>query len=200
MRRRKFLFWASFGLFTLGEKLRAEGLDSLAAAILKGTEAAKPTHWRAAHNETWQWYERETFIDGRWVVTGNTTPIHRETGERYAEKQGYLEPDLVPAEMRVWDARADVADADDPGTKPGEHVPSAVRRARHGRPPSKWLRSLNADELRVWLKTIDVPEASVEGMTYLIHLTRDHFFDVEKVRDLTVDEQAKLHAAAHHGY
>jgi hypothetical protein len=200
MRRRKFLFWASFGVFTLGERLRTQGFDALAAAMLQGKGGANPTHWRAAHNEAWQWYERETYIDGRWVVTGNTTPIHRETGLPYEEQKGYLDPSLVPAEQRVWDANPDVDDADDPGAQPGEHPPSATRRARHGRPPSKWLRSLDADELRVWLKTIDVPEASVEGMTYLTHLTRDHFFDADKVSDLTVDEQAKLHAAAHHGY
>jgi hypothetical protein len=54
--------------------------------------------------------------------------------------------------------------------------------------------------LRIWLKTIDVPEAGVEGMTYLVHLTRDHSFDEANVKPLTIDEQAKLHAAAHFGY
>jgi hypothetical protein len=200
MRRRQFLFWASFGVFSLGEALRCRGFDALAAAMLEEKESSAPTHWRAAHNETWQWYERETFLHGRWVVTGITTPINRETGLPYDEQTGYLDPSLVPAELRVWDARPDVDDADDPDVEPGEHRPSAVRRARHGRPPSKWLRSLHADELRVWLKTIEVPEAGVQGMTYLTHLTRDHFFDEEKVRDLAIDEQAKLHAAAHHGY
>jgi hypothetical protein len=200
MRRRRFLFWASFGVFSLGEKLRVGGLDALAAAMLEGTKSDKPTHWRAAFNEAWQWYVRETFIDGRWVVTGNTTPIHRETGLPYEEQKGYLDPSLVPAELRAWDPNPNVDDADEPNAALGEHLPSAVRRARHGRPPSKWLRSLDAEELRVWLATIDVPEATVAGMTYLTHLTRDHFFEAEKVRDLTVDEQAKLHAAAHHGY
>ncbi len=52
-----------------------------------------------------------------------------------------------------------------------------MRRARHGRPPSRWLRSLHSDELRVWLKTIEVPEAGVEGMTFWEHLTRDHSFN-----------------------
>ncbi len=37
-------------------------------------------------------------------------------------------------------------------------------------------------------------------MTYLTHLTRDHFFDADKIAGLSIDEQAKLHAAAHHGY
>ncbi len=75
-----------------------------------------------------------------------------------------------------------------------------MRRARHGRPPSRWLRSLRADELRTWLKTIDVPEAGVEGMTYWEHLTRDHFFDPQRIAGLNKAEQARLHAAAHFGY
>jgi hypothetical protein len=81
-----------------------------------------------------------------------------------------------------------------------ERTASPARRARHGRPPSKWLRSLNADELRVWLKTIEVPEADVSGMTFWEHLTRDHSFSPEKIEGLALDEQAKLHAAAHFGY
>ena len=74
------------------------------------------------------------------------------------------------------------------------------RRARHGRPPSRWLRSLNADELHIWLQSIDVPEAGVEGMTYWTHLTRDHSFDPARIEGLQIDDQAKLHAAAHYGY
>ncbi len=37
-------------------------------------------------------------------------------------------------------------------------------------------------------------------MTYFTHLTRDHFFDGDKIAGLTEDEQAKLHGAAHDGY
>lgn len=74
------------------------------------------------------------------------------------------------------------------------------RRARDGRPPSEWLRSLNADELRIWLQMIEVPEVGVGGMTFWIHLTRDHSFSPERIQGLTVDEQAKLHSAAHYGY
>ena len=89
---------------------------------------------------------------------------------------------------------SDTAIEDDPGQA------NPHRRARHGRPPSRWLRSLKADELRIWLKSIDVPEAGVSGMTYWDHLTRDHSFDPVRIVGLTIDEQAMLHAAAHAGY
>jgi hypothetical protein len=82
----------------------------------------------------------------------------------------------------------------------GDGKPDEARRARDGRPPSKWLRSLSANEIRIWLRTIDVPEFGVSGMTYWTHLTRDHSFDPLKINGLTIEEQAKLHAAAHFGY
>ena len=59
------------------------------------------------------------------------------------------------------------------------------------------LRSIGGSALT---SDIEVPEAGVSGMTYWTHLTRDHSFDPVKIAGLTIDEQAKLHAAAHHGY
>lgn len=199
MQRRRFLFWIGLGVFQLGEKLQASGLDELAAAIMRDAESEAPVHWRADSNAAWQWYIRETLVDNRWTISGITTPIHKETREPYLDKPGYLDASLVPVEFRVWDEVAG-EDVEPPGGKPGQHLASPTRRARHGRPPSKWLRSLNADELRIWLKTIDVPEALVSGMSFWTHLTRDHFFDDTKIAGLTVDEQGKLHGAAHHGY
>ncbi len=199
MQRRRFLFWVGFGLFSLGEKLRAQGFDQLAAATMKAAETTPAVHWRAANNNSWQWYERETLVDGHWMQTGITTPIHRRTGEPYTGKTGYLDPSLVPSSQRVWEA-ADSEESTGEAGAASVHKPDPARRARHGRPPSKWLRSLHADELRIWLKTIDPPEALVSGMTYWTHLTRDHFFDAEKIEGLTIDEQARLHAAAHEGY
>ncbi len=105
MKRRRFLFWVGFGLFSLGEKLRTSGFDELAAATLKGADTTTPIHWRAASNSLWQWYERETLVDGRWTVTGITTPINRETGELYTEQKGYLDEKLVPPEMRLGSRR-----------------------------------------------------------------------------------------------
>ena len=86
------------------------------------------------------------------------------------------------------------------GSTVADGQPDPARRALEGRPPSQWLRSLEAEEIRIWLKTIEVPEFGVSGVTFSIHLTRDHFFDANKIEGLTVDEQAKLHAAAHYGY
>jgi hypothetical protein len=211
MKRRQFVFWCSFGLFNLGERLRIGGLDSLAAAAMRLADPAaenKPTappeHWTSAENNTWRWFERETFVDGRWKLTGITTPIDKETGERYTGRTGYLDERLVPAEVRLGHHQAATDEAatetDDGPIEPSPHHPDPVRRARHGRPPSRWLRSLRAAEIQVWLKTIEVPEAGVSGMTYWTHLTRDHSFDPDKIAGLTIDEQAKLHAAAHHGY
>lgn len=205
MDRRRFVFWVSFGLFGLSEKLHISGLDRLAAATMKLTEpnsrsgaADVAEHWTAAENNTWRWFERETFVGGRWKVTGITTPLNKQTGEPFTGATGYLDERMVPAEMRTGDPAA-LANDDSP-IEPAPHTADAARKARHGRPPSRWLRSLYADELRIWLKTIDVPEAGVSGMTYWTHLTRDHFFDAKHIAGLTEDEQAKLHAAAHYGY
>ncbi len=206
MNRRRFAFWLSFGMFGLAEKLHINGLDHLAAATLRLTEptpanssADPPEHWTLAENNSWRWYERETFIGGRWKVTGITTPISKRSGEYLTGRAGYLDESLVPAEMRSGE-RPPIAENDIGPIEPAPHTPDGTRRARHGRPPSRWLRSLNADEIRIWLKTIDVPEAGVSGMTFWTHLTRDHFFDPKKIAGLTEDEQAKLHAAAHYGY
>lgn len=204
--RRRFAFWVGFGLFNLAETLKADVLDDLAARSMRATEpksptdpGARPEHWTAAENNTWHWFERENLIDGRWKLTGITTPIHKVTGERYTGRDGYLNDSLVPDAVRNGEVttavdESETAIEDDPGQA------SPHRRARHGRPPSRWLRSLKADELRIWLKTIDVPEAGVSGMTFWDHLTRDHSFDPVRIVGLSIDEQAKLHAAAHAGY
>ncbi len=226
MRRRRFVFWVGFGLFSLGEKLRAGGLDKLAAATMRLAEPETATelpieaeHWIAAGNRSWSWFERENLVDGKWKLTGITTPIHKQTLERYTGTTGYLDDSLVPAELRLGEQQASESTSTvrrggkahfapkapkiEPVPEiiePARHTPDPIRRARHGRPPSKWLRSLNADEIRTWLKTIEVPEAGVSGMTYWDHLTRDHSFDPAKIKGLTEDEQARLHAAAHYGY
>lgn len=203
MNRRRFAFWISFAIFSLAERLRVYGLDQLAAAIVGGPSAAaanKPEHWIVANNDGWWWYERQHWIDGAWMSTGITTPVSRDSGDRLEGTPGYLNDRLVPAHVRV---ASDYANDEIVGETRDEHAhgrPDDERRARHGRPPSKWLRSLRADEIRIWLKTIDVPEAGVSGMTFWVHLTRDHSFDPAKIDGLNESEQAQLHAAAHYGY
>ena len=212
MTRRRFAFWLGFGLFSLANKLRVYGLDELAAATMRAADGSAtphsgklPLHWRAVDNDAWQWFERETFLNGRWVLSGVTTPVNKDTGEFHTGDAGYLSENDVPAEIRQSvtllgrDAEA-VASLDDGTSIQEPGAPTSERRARHGRPPSKWLRSLRAEELRIWLKTLDVPEAGVEGMTYWTHLTRDHFFDPVNIEGLDESEQAKLHGAAHFGY
>lgn len=184
--------------------------------VRESKDSEPQTRWSPAQNRTWRWFERETQVNGKWRLSGITTPIHRETGERYTGAKGYLADAEVPADVRKrghakFDAEA-AADIDqtvyledkplenDPNesNEPGEIDP--IRKAREGRPASKWLRGLDTAELKKWLPTIDPPEAGVEGMTFHEHLTRDHGFDGAKIRDLSEEEQAKLHAAAHAGY
>jgi hypothetical protein len=211
MNRRRFTFWLGFGLFSLADKLRCYGLDELAAALMDGAAAAQsttpleptsaaklPIHWRAADNNRWQWYERETFIDGQWKLSGITTPIDKLTGLPYTGHTGYLDDEQVPADVRHQEMHPEIAAA--LAVIRDEHGPQPQFRARHGRPPSKWLRSLHSGELSIWLRTIDPPEAGVSGMTTWTHLTRDHSFDPARIEGLTEPEQAKLHAAAHYGY
>lgn len=207
--RRRFAFWVGFGLFTLSERLHVYGLDDLAAATMRAAgdvptpplpATEPPLHWRAAENRSWRWFERETYIGGKWKLTGITTPVHKTTNEPKADGEGYLEDTLVPEEILNGKKKETF---DLPGNLEeefAEHKPSEKRKGRHGRPPSKWLRSLNADELRLWLPTVEVPEAGVSGMTFFVHLTRDHSFDEKNVEPLNEGEQAKLHAAAHFGY
>jgi hypothetical protein len=206
MTRRRFAFWLGLGLFTLADKLRCYGLDDLAAAGMRAAEpsppktlAEAPVHWAAAQNKNWRWFERETYLNGNWQLSGITTPIHKQTGKPHVA-DGYLDEALVPAEIRRGNKHQAFKLPANLEAEFDRHQPHPNRRARHGRPPSKWLRSLNAEELRIWLKTIDPPEAGVSGMTFWEHLTRDHSFDASKIEGLTIDEQAKLHAAAHFGY
>ena len=216
MNRRQFAFWLGFGLFSLADRLRVYGFDELAAAAMRATEPtsppsrlrlsdssvkpATPIHWTAAENKSWRWFEREDLIDGKWKLTGITTPVHKRTGKPIIGVGGYLEDSVVPETLRLGKKSELMVLPPEVSAEYERHQPKAKFRARHGRPPSKWLRSLNAEELRIWLKTIDPPEAGVSGMTYAEHLTRDHSFDPKKIEGLTSDEQAKLHAAAHFGY
>jgi hypothetical protein len=207
MTRRRFVFWIGFGLFSLGEKLRAESFDKLAAAAMRAApspalnEPAIPEHWSVGGDEHHTWYQREHYIDGQWWLSGTTKPVDKNTGQRKAEEGQYLGDCLVPQELRAKGPQIQIeTTSEHEEIVRGAQVPDGLLRRGHGRPPSRWLRSLNADELRIWLSTIDVPEAGVSGMTFFEHLTRDHSFSADKITGLTESEQAKLHAAAHFGY
>ena len=200
MNRRRFAFLVGMGLFWVSDKLRADRVDDLAAALMRSTEGTtKRTRWSEHENPRWRWYERETRVDGKWKRTGVTTPISKETGQPYTGRSGYLSEAEVPVEMRRGQRPA-AGHETSVASETRDGKPDPTRRAHDGRPPSKWLRSLNADEIHVWLKTIEVPEHGVSGMTFWIHLTRDHSFDGKKIEGLHLEDQAKLHAAAHYGY
>ena len=201
--RRRFAFWIGFGLFSLGERLRAESLDALASAGMRlaSHDPVSTERWRPAENGSWRWYERDLKVDDEWRLTGITTPVHKRTGERKTSVEGYLDESLVPVSVKRKQPTAtgdtneeEFEDEHDPGW------PDPARRARHGRPPSRWLRSLNSEELSWWLDTIEAPEVGVSGMTFWEHLTRDHSFAEENLQGLLEEELAKLHAAAHYGY
>lgn len=210
MNRRQFAFWIGFGLFSLGDRIRVYAFDGLAAAAMRATEAAPltsasasettPVHWTAAENRSWRWFEREDFVDGKWKLTGITTPVHKRTGDAKADATGYLDAGVVPEVVRSGKQPDFMVLPPEVSAEYARHQPKAKLRERHGRPPSKWLRSLDAKELRIWLRTIDPPEAGVSGMSYWEHLTRDHSFDPKRIEGLDEEEQAKLHAAAHFGY
>lgn len=64
----------------------------------------------------------------------------------------------------------------------------------------KWIRRLNASELRVFLKTFKAPPAYVKGMTFQFHLISHHGFSGKNIRGLTQNELFRLHSAAHYGF
>ncbi|MEM6798941.1 MAG: hypothetical protein AAF589_05455 [Planctomycetota bacterium] len=159
-------------------------------------------HWRVAQNNTWRWFEKSVLIGSTWRMVGMTTPVRRASGFQISGRDcaDYLHEAEVPQAVveAFASGSADICIARE-GATPG---PAATdqRKAREGRPPSRWLRDLDALQLRSWLGCFDPPRADVAGMTFYEHLTRDHGFSEESVALLTKTEQHKLHGAAHHGY
>ena len=151
MPRRRFMFWLGFGLFGLAEKLRADSLDAVAAAAMDAAEPAPtsieppwPVHWTVVDDGNWRWYEREYFINDQWMLTGRTPPFDKETGDLSDEAGVYLDEGLVPGDVRVKENYALATIGSDSKGDLDPHAPETDRRKRHGRPPSKWLRSLHA--------------------------------------------------------
>ena len=206
MNRRRFVFWISLGIFGLAEKLRADALDELAATILRRTEPkpatvpdASPEHWTFASNNSWHWYERENFVDGRWKPTGITTPINNRTGEPYTGRSGYLDESLVPAELRVATKKMAAV-----WSKTPVRSLLLANRTRPVAPTRASAEQMAAEPARRRDPHL-APDHRRAGSgrerdDFLEHLTRDHSFKYANVVELTIDEQAKLHAAAHEGY
>ncbi|MEM9186669.1 MAG: hypothetical protein AAGB00_09265 [Planctomycetota bacterium] len=164
-------------------------------------------HWRAVENSTWRWLERAELADGVWRATGMTLPVHRGTGHPISGRDcaDYVLACAAPSGLQAALLRPDLTSGPTDyclvreGAAPGP-MPMPQRKARHGRPPSRWARDLSPAELRAWLASFDPPRADVSGMTFAEHLTRDHGFAIEQVARLNDREQAKLHGAAHRGY
>lgn len=216
--RRHFTLWLGLGWCSLATQKSLQAFEDPVPRDPDFMELARrpvpqgvPVHWSPTENETWRWFEREVLVNGIWEISGVTTPIHKTTGEAYQGSTGYLDVELVPIALRLsttlpqeqtsstvssqaLQARRAVYLETAPGS------PSDERKKRHGRPPSRWLRSLNPQELEHWLGTVKAPEAGVVGMTYWTHLTRDHHFTPQQIQGLDEQSQAKLHAVTHYGY
>ena len=191
MTRRRFAFWFGLILFWFGRRLHAKTIDALAAKLMQSTEGSEEPFWRVNANKEWQWFELVSRVNGRWDRR-YTRPVHRKTRKLYSRKKmDFLSDEEVPQAVRDWNASLwkKLAQGRVEPCKLGE-----------GQPPSEWLRSLEANELKVWLRTIQLPEVGVEQMSFWTHLTRDHAFEPKRIEGLTEAEQAKLHAAAHYGY
>jgi hypothetical protein len=170
MQRRRFFYWMSAGLFGLGESLGIEAFDRLAAAAMNFRSGSS----RSGSSGTY---------------AHSSKAIGYGQANRSNASSSY-NGSLIPA--------GPVVDVPDDPTYEGKIDPK--RAARHGRAPSRWLRSLAAEELREWLKTVNPPHTGVVGNQFALHLTRDHLFVADRVAGLTMQEQAKLHSAAHAGY
>ena len=164
-------------------------------------------HWTPELGDQWSWYRLERFVDEQWKTVGITLPMHRESGEAFDPPDDYLPLDKVPEYVLSESIPPLPADLE-VGLRPSlyspetaeSHTADSTIRARDGKPPSEWLRSLRAGELRDWLPTIQPVEASVRGMTCWVHLIRDHGFDPRRIEGLSEREFTLLHSAAHEGY
>lgn len=164
-------------------------------------------HWTPEQDAQWQWYRLERYLAEKWETVGISLPVDRESGEPFEPAEGYLSLSQVPTYVRegTLPELPGHLQASMPPTRfdpQAEEVrqPDPDAQARDGRPPTDWLVSLRAGELRSWLPTIDVTEAGVSGMTCWVHLIRDHSFDPRMIEGLTAPELTLLHSAAHAGY
>jgi len=164
-------------------------------------------HWTPEDDGKWSWYRAERYVDGDWKSHAISLPVNRKTGELHQPADGYVGLDNIPPYVLTGDLpqlpdsiKRQMAPSQFDPTEAMMRLPHPEVQMRDGKPPSEWLRSLYADELRTWLKTIDITEATVSGMTFWVHLVRDHSFDPRRIEGLNEREFLQLHSAAHFGY
>ncbi len=199
--RRKFTFMMGAGLLGLTHQLsRAVGEETSPDSTSPDSPNTDRAYWTVGENSRWWWYERHQLRGKAWRVTGITTPLDKETNEVYTGREGYLDPQIVTETVRNLIREVSDEEIEEAMQKYSDREADKDRKRRRGRPPSDWILSLTTTELRAWLRTVEVPDVSVRGMTCWCHLVRDHSFDPEKIEGLTEEEQFELHAAAHFGY
>lgn len=164
-------------------------------------------HWTPEEDGEWEWYRLERYVDGDWRTVGISLPINKVSGEPYEPADGYVSLSQIPSYVLngelpqgASEILTELAPSQFDPIKDSVREPDPDVRSRQGKPPSDWLRSLTARDLKEWLHTVDAPEATVEGMTFWVHLVRDHGFDPRRIEGLTEQEFLHLHSAAHHGY
>lgn len=210
--RRQFAIALGLGLLT---SRASWGDDEISSApkpsFVDWQELAKQgqvfEHWTPEENSEWNWYRAERYVDGAWKSFAISLPVNRNTGELHRPAEGYVGLDEIPPYVLAGalpqlpeSIKRQMAPSQFDPTEATKRLPDPEVQIRDGKPPSEWLRSLNAEELRTWLRTIDVTEASVSGMTFWVHLVRDHSFDPRRIEGLTEREFLLLHSAAHFGY
>jgi hypothetical protein len=200
------------GLVSAGTGVGEDETSSVSyPSFLEWQELAKQghifEHWTPEENSEWSWYRAERYFDGDWKSHGISLPVNRKTGEMHHPADDYVALEDIPPYVLTGDLpqlpediKRQMAPSQYDPAEALIRLPDAEVQMRDGRPPSEWLRSLFADELRTWLKTIDITEATVDGMTFWVHLVRDHSFDPRRIEGLTEHEFLLLHSAAHFGY
>lgn len=164
-------------------------------------------HWTPEEDGKWKSYRAERYVDGNWKSVAISLPVNVESGESFQPAEGYVSLNEVPSHVLSGELpslpesiKRQMIPSQFDSMEATRRLPDPQIRIRDGKPPSDWLRSLHAEELRTWLKTIDTPEATVNGMTFWVHLVRDHSFDPRSIEGLTEREFLLLHSAAHFGY
>ena len=91
IKRRQFAFWIGMCRFWFAENLGVDVIDRLAAATMRANTPSRPKpridRWTAGENRIWQWYARETLIEGTWTSSGITTPVNKETGQAWLSQR-----------------------------------------------------------------------------------------------------------------